>query len=287
MKPKHQLIVGIAGTMLNEDEREVLLHPKIHGIILFTRNYANPLQLQELCADIHGLRKVNPLRIYVDQEGGRVQRFREGFTKLPTLGEMPQGETFAWAELMASELRLCGVDQSFAPVVDLDRGSTVIGNRAFSSEIDTVITRAEEYIAGMEKAGMLGILKHFPGHGSVTPDTHHSVAIDERTLAELEASDLKPFIHFAPRNVGVMISHVIYPKVDSKPASLSKFWIMDYLRNTLQFTGPIFSDDLGMGAVAKGTPVPDLVLQTFAAGADYALLCNDWAAVIDTLQVIG
>ncbi len=287
MKSKQQLIVGIAGIALSVDEREILLHPKIHGIILFTRNYTNPSQLQGLCADIHALRPQNPLMIYVDQEGGRVQRFREGFTALLAPSDIKANDAFAWGELMASELKYCGIDYSFAPTVDLDRGSLVIGNRAFSSNPEAVISTAAQYIAGMEKAGMMGVIKHFPGHGSVTPDTHHAIAIDDRTLTELETADLKPFIYFAHHNVGVMVSHVIYPKIDSEPASLSKFWMNDYLRGALQFKGPIFTDDLGMKAVSEGAKPADLVTKAFKAGADYALLCNDWAAVVDTLKLIG
>lgn len=286
MKPCAQLIVGIAGLALTPEEREVLLHPKIHGVILFARNYENPAKLQSLTQEIHALRPGNPLKIYVDQEGGRVQRFREGFTALPALGEIHQNDAFAWAELMATELKYCGVDYSYAPVVDLDRGSKVIGNRAFSSDPQIVIERTEAYMAGMEKAGMMPIIKHFPGHGTVTPDTHHQIAIDERSLKELEQSDLLPFIHFAKRNVGVMISHVVYPKMDPNPASMSKFWITGYLRGVLGFQGPIFTDDLGMKAVSEGAKPADLVLKSFEAGADYALLCNEWSAVIDTLEHI-
>lgn len=287
MKSKAELIVGISGFALTADECEVLLHSKIHGVILFTRNYQNPQQLQALNFEIHALRPKNPLMSYVDQEGGRVQRFREGFTTLPAPGDIKQNDAFAWGELMASELKICGVDYSFAPTVDLDRGSLVIGNRAFSSSPQTVIACASEYIAGMEKAGMMGIIKHFPGHGSVTPDTHQGIAIDERSLAEIEQSDLLPFIHFAKEHVGMMVSHVIYPKVDSEPASLSKFWMSNYLRGTLQFKGPIFTDDLGMKAVSEGAKPADLVMKAFSAGADYALLCNEWGSVLDTLKLIG
>lgn len=286
MKSKSQLIVGISGSVLTAEERAVLLQPEIHGVILFTRNYQTPAQLKKLTAEIKALRSHHPLKIYVDQEGGRVQRFRKGFTLLPSLKQLKQSETFAWAELMAIELKLYGIDHSFAPVIDLDRGSLVIGDRAFSSDVDQVIQRAEAYIEGMEKAGMTGIVKHFPGHGSVTPDTHLGQAEDDRNLGELEATDLKPFIHFAQRNVGMMISHVVYPQIDSKPASLSTYWMRDYLRGRLKFKGPIFTDDLGMKAVSDSAKASDLVLRAFAAGADYALLCNDWAAVIDTLTVL-
>lgn len=287
MNSKAQLIVGIAGSMLSTAEREVLLHPKIHGVILFSRNYLALPQLQNLTQEIHTLRPYNPLKIYVDQEGGRVQRFRDGFTILPPLSEIQQHEAFAWAELMATELKYAGVDSSFAPVVDLDRGSKVIGNRAFSTSPEIVIKRSEVYLAGMEKAGMMGILKHYPGHGTVAPDTHHHIAVDERSLVEIEASDLLPFMHFAKHHVGIMVSHVIYAKIDAQPASMSRFWMTEYLRGRLGFQGPIFTDDLGMQAVSSQAAAAELVVQAFNAGADYALLCNDWSAVIDTLQVIG
>lgn len=287
MKVKAELIVGIASLMLNDEERKVLLHPKIHGIILFTRNYQSPQQLFTLTQEIHALRVQNPLKIYVDQEGGRVQRFRKGFTLLPPLAEIQPNEVFAWAELMATELKILGIDFSFAPVVDLNRQSQVIGDRAFSDDPAVVIARSEIYLNGMAKAGMLGILKHFPGHGSVLPDTHQHVAIDERSFTIIEQSDLQPFIHFAKREVGMMISHVVYPAVDSQPASLSKFWITDYLRGQLGFSGPIFTDDLGMKAISELATASKLVKQAFQAGADYALLCNNWPAVLDTLHAIA
>ncbi len=287
MKAKQQLIVGIKGLILNSEESEVLQHPAIHGVILFSRNYHNVSQLQTLTASIHNLRPLDPVKIYVDQEGGRVQRFKEGFTALPALADLNVNDAFAWAELMATELKFCGVDQSFAPVVDLDQGSQVIGNRAFAADYQQVIACSAEYIAGMEKAGMMGTLKHFPGHGSVLPDTHEQVACDNRSLSLLEASDLKPFIHFAKSSVGIMVCHVVYPQIDPDPASLSHFWISQYLRGKLGFTGPIFTDDLGMKAVSEQAKARDLVRQAFDAGADYALLCNDWSAVVDTLRVLG
>ncbi len=287
MTSKQQLIVGIAGLAVSQEEKEVLVHPAIHGVILFSRNYQTPEGLTALSAKIHALRPNDPLKIYVDQEGGRVQRFREGFTALPALGTISAGETLHSAECMATELKRCGIDYSFAPVVDLDRGSRVIGDRAFSADPDGVIQQAERYIAGMEKAGMMPILKHFPGHGSIVSDTHHDRAEDRRSLAELEETDLKPFIHFSQRAVGMMVAHVVYPRVDVHPASLSAVWMTDYLRGTLGFTGPIFTDDLGMRAVSQSASAATLVLRSFEAGADYALLCNDWAAVLDTLRVLG
>lgn len=282
-----QLIIGISNLTLTKEEVEVLKHPKIHGVILFARNYKNPEQLKALTNEIHHLRSPNPLLIYVDQEGGRVQRFREGFTSLPAPGSISMNEAYAWGELMATELKLYGVDYSFAPTVDLDRGSQVIKDRAFGKDPDDVIQKVTLYLEGMRKAGMMGIIKHFAGHGTVAPDTHHEEAIDKRSLQELEQNDLIPFAHFAKWNVGVMVSHVIYPAVDPEPASMSKFWMNEYLRGKLQFKGPIFTDDLGMRAVSKGAKPVDLVLKSFEAGANFALLCNEWSAVVDTLRVIG
>ena len=216
-----------------------------------------------------------------------MQRFREGFTPLPAPGIIPLNEVFAWGELMATELKMCGVDYSFAPTVDLNRGSKVIGDRAFGSDPAEVIQKVEQYLQGMKKAGMIGIIKHFPGHGTVTPDTHHHVAIDDRSLAEIEQNDLIPFAHFAPSDVGIMVAHVVYPQVDPHPASMSKFWMTNYLRGKLNFKGPIFTDDLGMKAVSEGAKPADLVVKSFEAGANFALLCNEWSAVIDTLKHIS
>jgi beta-N-acetylhexosaminidase len=281
-----QLIVGIAGFDLTAEERAVLVHPRIAGVILFSRNFRDPIQLAALNADIHALRPDMPLQIYVDQEGGRVQRFREGFTALPALGSLgTDGDAFDAAVTMVSELKAVGVDYSFAPVVDLDRGSQVIGSRAFSAEPESVIARAEAYIAGMQSQGMAPIIKHFPGHGTAVNDTHIAIAEDARSLAHIFATDLLPFAHFIHNRVfGVMISHVIYPEVDALPASVSTVWIQDVLRGQLQFEGKIFSDDLGMQAIRAWGTALELVQQVFAAGADYALLCNDWTEVIEVIR---
>ena len=174
-----QLIVGIAGLKLTDEERQVLVHPLIAGVILFTRNYQDKTQLADLTSSIHAIRKNAPLLVYVDQEGGRVQRFREGFTTLPALGDLTTDEAAShYAALMVGELKAVGVDQSFAPIVDLDRGSQVIGKRAFSADPECVISRSTSYIKGMSGAGMLPILKHFPGHGTAINDTHVAIAED-------------------------------------------------------------------------------------------------------------
>ncbi|MCX7123125.1 MAG: beta-N-acetylhexosaminidase [Gammaproteobacteria bacterium] len=281
-----QLIVGISGVKLTPEEKQVLVHPLIAGVILFSRNYQDKLQLADLNASILALRKNAPLSVYVDQEGGRVQRFREGFTALPALGDLTSTqEAQRYASIMASELKAVGVDYSFAPIVDLDRGSRVIGKRAFSASPEHVIAYATAYIQGMDAMGMSPILKHFPGHGTAIHDTHVAIATDQRAFEEILATDLMPFQHFIAAGVfGIMISHVIYPAVDALPASISRFWIQSILRERFRFQGKIFSDDLGMKAIQVwGSPLA-LVQRVFAAGTDYALLCNEWSHVLDVIR---
>ncbi len=279
-----QLIVGIPGPFLMEEEAAILQSPLIHGVILFTRNYTSPSQLKTLCARIHAV-KSPALAIYVDQEGGRVQRFCNGFTKLPAPGDMPDHKLSLYGEVMAKELKNEGIDFSFAPSVDLNKESRVIGTRAFGTTPEAVISRATAFIRGMHRGRMPAIIKHFPGHGTAAADTHHEMAVDSRSMKELLSEDLKPFAHFIDHAVfGVMASHVIYSAVDDKPASLSRFWLTEVLRNQFRFKGKIYSDDLGMEAVARlGSPY-ELVKQCFAAGADYALLCNNWKAVVDVVR---
>ena len=289
------LIIGISSFSLKDEERKVLQDPRIHGVILFSRNYQDKAQLQALCRDIHAL-KSPKLKIYVDQEGGRVQRFRAQFTALPPLLQLgilytnaPRKALLAakaWGEKMAEELLSVGVDHSFAPVVDLDRGSQVIKDRAFSQDPETVIVLASAYIEGMQSLGMPAIIKHFPGHGSVAPDTHHEFAFDARSWEEIAAQDLLPFKALCQHEnvLGVMAAHVVYPKLDGAPASLSKFWLQEVLRQKLGFTGKIFSDDLGMQAVSQlGSPA-SIVQRALTAGSDYVLLCNDWQAVLTVLS---
>jgi beta-N-acetylhexosaminidase len=283
------LMIDIAGTELSDIERERLCHPLVGGVILFSRNYRSPEQLQALCAEIHGLRQP-PLLIAVDHEGGRVQRFREGFTPLPAmreLGEWWQNTPRAACEcthdvgyLMAAELRALGVDLSFAPVLDLDWGrSGVIGNRSFHADPEAVTALAGALIEGMREAGMACCGKHFPGHGWVEADSHLAIPIDERSPAELEA-DLAPYRK--TRLDAVMPAHVIYPQVDDRPAGFSPVWI-GKLRGELGFDGVIFSDDLSMeGASFAG----DMVARAEAAwnaGCDMLIICNSPDAVGEVL----
>ncbi len=278
--PPGPLMIDIAGTELTGGERERLVHPLVGGLILFARNYRSPQQLAELCAEAHALRSV-PLLIAIDHEGGRVQRCREGFTRLPpmrALGaawERDAGEACRMAEalgyVLAGELRACGVDFSFTPVLDLDWGSSaVIGDRAFHSNPETVVALAGALISGLKKAGMRSCGKHFPGHGWAGADSHHELPVDERDLAAL-ADDLLPYRRL-PLDA-VMPAHIVYPRVDAQPAGFSHFWI-DFLRRELHFAGAVFSDDLSMqGAHAAG----DIVARAdaaYGAGCDMLPVCN-------------
>jgi beta-N-acetylhexosaminidase len=288
------LMVDIAGTELSPEDVEVLRHPLVGSVLLFTRNYRNPEQLAALTAAIRALRSPH-LMVAVDHEGGRVQRFRESFTKLPA--SRPLGRRFdedrrdalqltrsiGW--LMASELRAVGVDFSFAPCVDLDYGlSEIIGDRSFHRNPETVAALAAAYMLGMRDAGMAAIAKHFPGHGAVAADSHVALPVDRRELADLEG-DIRPYRLLNENNLaGVMAAHVVYPAVDELPASLSRRWITDILRGELGFHGCVFADDLSMaGAVAFG----DMVQRTrlaHLAGCDVLLVCNDRPAVATVLD---
>jgi beta-N-acetylhexosaminidase len=287
--PHGPLMIDIAGKTLSDLDRERLVHPLVGGVILFSRNYESPQQLTELCAAIHALRDP-PLPIAVDHEGGRVQRFREGFSLLPAmrrLGEWWDGSPRATVEsarmlgfVLAAELRACGVDLSFAPVLDLDWGrSGVIGDRAFHGDPQAVIDLAGGLIAGMRDAGMACCGKHFPGHGWVAADSHVAIPVDERSLDQM-APDLMPFRTL--KLDAVMPAHVIYPQVDNRPAGFSPVWI-GKLRNELGFEGVIFSDDLSMEGASVAGDIVSRVQAAWDAGCDMLLICNAPDAVGEVL----
>ena len=291
------LMVDIAGTELSAEDARVLAHPLVGSVLLFTRNYRNPRQVAELTAAIRDLRTPH-LLIAVDHEGGRVQRFREGFTRLPAarlLGRrfdedrrdaLALAQSVGW--LLAAELRAVGVDFSFAPCVDLDYGvSEIIGDRSFHSDPDSAAALAVASLLGMREAGMAAVAKHFPGHGAVVADSHVALPVDRREFADLEP-DIRPYRPLIDNNVpGIMAAHVVFPAVDALPASLSKRWIDGVLRGELGFHGCVFADDLTMaGAAAFGTVVERAEL-ALAAGCDVLPICNDRHSVELVLQRCG
>ncbi len=279
------LMLDIAGTALAAADREVLAHPLVGSVILFTRNYTDPQQLQALVADIQALRSP-PLLIAVDHEGGRVQRFRAGFSELPPLRRighafdadaatgLAMARALGW--LMAAELTACGLDFSFAPCVDLDYGlSEIIGDRAFHARPEAVAQLAIAYMHGMRDAGMAATAKHYPGHGAVVADSHVALPLDRRALVDMEP-DLLPYRRLIANGLpAVMVAHVLYPAVDSVPASFSRRWIEGVLRTELQFAGLVFADDLTMGAAAAMGDLEQRAQRSLAAGCDVLPVCND------------
>jgi beta-N-acetylhexosaminidase len=287
--PLGPLMIDVAGLELTDAERERLAHPLVGGVILFKHNYRDPQQLTALCAAIHGLRSP-ALPIAIDHEGGRVQRCRAGFTHVPPmrrLGDLWDTDPAAAREaacslgyLLAAELRACGIDYSFTPVLDLDWGpSGVIGDRAFHKNPEAVAELAGALIEGLRAAGMGCCGKHFPGHGWVAADSHLAIPVDERSLAEMEP-DLTPYRRL--RLDGVMPAHVIYPKVDPRPAGFSPLWLAK-LRTEFKFDGVIFSDDLSMEGAAFAGNMVQRAEAAWAAGCDMLLICNSPDAVADVL----
>lgn len=291
------LMVDVEGLALTPADRARLADPLVGGVILFSRNYADPRQLRDLVAEIRALR-FPELLIAVDQEGGRVQRFRAGFYPLPPLrflghqydmdAERGRRLAFQAGWLMAAELVDAGVDFSFAPVVDLDYGiSEVIGDRAFHRDPEVVSTLATAYMQGMRRAGMAAVAKHFPGHGHVLADSHLQLPVDQRGL-EAMAEDLLPYEKLIAGGIhGIMVAHVRYPQVDGQVASLSPYWMTTVLRGQAGFRGVIFSDDLSMRALGDVGDMPARARGSLEAGADMVLVCNDPAAadqVIDALR---
>ena len=291
------LMVDVAGTELTAEDIRVLSHPLVGSVILFSRNYRDVQQVAGLTAAIRAVRTPH-LLIAVDHEGGRVQRFREGFTRLPparALGrryDEDRREGLALAHsagwLMASELRAVGVDFSFAPCVDLDYGvSEIIGDRAFHSDPDAVGALGVAYMSGMREAGMAAVAKHFPGHGAVIADSHVALPVDRRNFVDLEP-DMRPYRLLIENNVaGAMGAHVVFPTVDPLPASLSKRWITGVLRGEMGFHGCVFADDLTMAGAAAFGGVIERAELAFAAGCDVLPICNDRQAVKSVLDHFG
>ena len=290
------VMLDIEGIELNQEDKDLLAHPAVGGVILFTRNYENITQLELLVQNIRNARGDN-LLIAVDHEGGRVQRFIEGFTRLPAMGRIGQlyektpkvakqlSKDVAW--LMASELRSVGLDFSFAPVVDLDYGRCdVIGDRAFHSNPQAVYELAHAFCQGMDEAGMASVAKHFPGHGSVKEDSHIDIPVDDREYGSIYQNDIHPFRLLIQENLAaIMPAHVIYDKLDKQPAGFSPYWLKTVLRGQLNFRGVIFSDDLNMhGASVAGEHYPDRAAAAIQAGCDMILVCNNRPAAIEIVD---
>lgn len=288
------LMLDIAGTWLTAEDRHLLRQPQVGGLILFARNIEHAQQVRELCASIRAVRP--DVLLAVDQEGGRVQRLRQGFVKLPAMGAMDahanaQELALACGWIMAREVLAAGLDFSFAPVLDLDYGrSAVIGARSFSGRAQRAAELAGAFITGMQQAGMAATGKHFPGHGWAEADSHVAIPVDERSLEQIRAQDLVPFARLAQRLGAVMPAHVIYPQVDEQPAGFSRVWLQRILREELGFKGVIFSDDLSMAGAHVVGDAAARIEAALQAGCDMGLVCNDRAAAelaLTHLQRLG
>lgn len=288
------VIIDVEGKSLTSEDEKILKHPLVGGVILFARNYESPQQVTHLIQQIHVLRTPK-LLVSVDHEGGRVQRFREGFTRLPAMrlmGEIFQehpkrarnlAQTCGW--LMAVELRSVGVDYSYAPVLDLYREiSDVIGDRAFDRNPDVIAELAHYYMKGMHEAGMAAVGKHFPGHGSVGADSHLDLPIDDRDYQTISMDDLIPFERMINYGLAaIMPAHVVYSKVDQQPAGFSQFWLSYVLREQLGFQGVIFSDDLNMAAADVAGSFTQRAELAISAGCDMVLVCNNREGALEVL----
>ena len=293
--PLGPVMTDVAGVELGPEDLARLQHPLIGGVILFARNFVSPAQLKILTASIHALREP-PLPIAVDHEGGRVQRFRDGFTAIPPMRVLGQQWDVSASDatrlahgvgyVIATELVMHGVDFSFAPVLDVDWGeSGVIGDRAFHASPAVIAALGGALISGMADGGMAAVGKHYPGHGFVRADSHHEIPVDDREFEQIDKADLIPFRALAKQGMcAVMPAHVIYPKVDSKPAGFSSIWLKDILRKQLNFDGVIFSDDLSMEGAATAGNVTQRAHAALNAGCDMVLLCNDPTRTDELLQ---
>ncbi len=293
------VMLDVAGLELSAEDRDILRHPLVGGVILFSRNYASTEQLTALTREIHALRKPR-LLVAVDHEGGRVQRFRDGFTALPAARRIGQAwdhdhrrgrrlaEASGW--VMAAELRASGLDFSFAPVLDVDHGlCEVIGERAFHRDPEVVGHLGFAMMQGMSRAGMSAVGKHFPGHGGVVEDSHVAIPHDRRDISDIMRNDGWPFQHLIANGLAALMpAHVIYDRVDSRPAGFSSVWLQDILRDSWAFEGVIFSDDLDMaGAGAIAGDHAERARAAVAAGCDVVLICNNRPGAVDILDHAG
>jgi len=292
------VMLDVAGHELTRQDIELLQHPATGGVILFSRNFASRDQIHRLIAQIHEQR-LPPLLVAVDQEGGRVQRFRDGFTRLPAAarilpycsGDLTHARQVAhelgW--LMAAELRSVGVDFSFAPVLDIDYGvSEVIGDRAFGHTREQVAALGKAWMLGAREAGMISVGKHFPGHGAVSADSHLELPVDDRDADTIAHQDLQPFRQLIANGLeGIMPAHVIYEKCDAQLAGFSHYWLQQVLRGRLGFKGVIFSDDLSMQATSDTGDYPARAWSAIRAGCDMVLVCNNQAAAAQVLDALA
>ncbi|MCK5903388.1 MAG: beta-N-acetylhexosaminidase [Cocleimonas sp.] len=293
--PYSPVMFDLAGTELTAEEKEILQHPMIGGLIFFSRNYYNIEQITHLIKTVRDGAKQEIL-IAIDHEGGRVQRFHEGFTSLPAVAELGKAYDKSQAHglqlaqqhgwLMAAELKSVGIDFSFTPVLDLDHGiSDFMGDRIFHQDPDVLVKLGAAYIKGMHEAGMAATGKHFPGHGAVKADSHIDLPIDHRTKAAIFEKDILPFSQLFLQGLdAVMPSHVIYPNIDDKPAGFSRIWLQDILRQQLKFDGVIFSDDLGMKAASFAGGYTERAEAALEAGCDMILPCNNRKSIIEILD---
>ncbi|MEA2120143.1 beta-N-acetylhexosaminidase [Halovibrio sp. HP20-50] len=291
-QPLGPVMLDLEGPKLTAAEKRLLLEPTVGGVILFARNVENGYQVRKLCSDIRRVRA--DLLLAVDQEGGRVQRIKEGLTRLPPMARI--GESYranpddglalakdaGW--LLGMEMAACGLDLSFAPVLDVESGlSSVIGDRSFSSDPQHVAKLGSAFIDGLHDAGMAAVGKHFPGHGGVAADSHVSMPVDDRSLEVIKKHDLVPFAHLAGQLEGVMPAHVIYSAFDSRPAGFSPSWL-GMLRESLGFKGCVFSDDLSMAGAHEAGEPRERARAALAAGCDMLLVCNDRKAALDVMD---
>ncbi len=291
------LMVDVGGLELTPEDRDLLRHPLVGGVILFTRNYRDPEQLKRLCDEILAI-KTPRLLLAVDHEGGRIQRFRVGFSRLPSMRSLGQrheespeqalAEARAVGLTIGQELGALGFDLPFAPVLDLDHGvSGVIGDRAFASEPEVLVALARAFREGLRAAGLSATGKHYPGHGAVTADSHHELPVDRRPLAEIERTELAPFRALIQDGLeSLMTAHVRYTSVDPVPASLSRRWVKDILRKQLGFQGAVFTDDLSMGGAAAIGDMETRARMALDAGSDMLLVCNDRPATLALIDAL-